>query len=179
MGTPRAQADAARVPLADGSVDVVVWAFVLFLLPDAGAAVAEAARVLRPGGAVAAATWATQAGTRADVRIRELLDEAGAPPFPDVPRSDRVTDSPEAMTRLLADAGFHDVRTDTRPLAAQFDAEAVLELRLQAGVLRWRLDRLDPATRDGLLRRARTEVARMPAAELRDDSEVLLTVARR
>ena len=79
---PRAQSDAARLPLADASADVVVAAFVLFLLPDARRAVEEAERVLRPGGLLLAATWGTQAGTGADALIREELDAAGAPVFP-------------------------------------------------------------------------------------------------
>jgi SAM-dependent methyltransferase len=47
----------AALPLAPRSVDVLVLAFVPFMLPDAGAAVIEVARVLRPGGWLLAATW--------------------------------------------------------------------------------------------------------------------------
>ena len=45
-------AGAEKLPLADASVDVVVSTLVLCTVPDAGAAVAELARVLRPGGAL-------------------------------------------------------------------------------------------------------------------------------
>src|SRR5215212_1283260 len=42
--------DATRLPLEDGGADVVVFAEVLCSVPDQGAAVAQARRVLRPGG---------------------------------------------------------------------------------------------------------------------------------
>lgn len=42
--------DAARLPLADGEADAVVFCLVLCSVPDADAALAEARRVLRPGG---------------------------------------------------------------------------------------------------------------------------------
>ena len=45
-----AAADATRLPLADASVDVWCAAFVLRNVPDLDAALAEAQRVLRPGG---------------------------------------------------------------------------------------------------------------------------------
>ncbi|GAB3483084.1 class I SAM-dependent methyltransferase [Nocardiopsis coralliicola] len=52
--TPTAQADAQVLPFADGAFDIVCSAFGAFpFVPDASAAVAEAARVLRPGGRLA------------------------------------------------------------------------------------------------------------------------------
>lgn len=44
-------ADAVQLPLADGSVDLVTTIWLLHLIPDhADAVIAEAARILRPGG---------------------------------------------------------------------------------------------------------------------------------
>ena len=73
---PRVQADAAALPLRAASADVLVLAFVLFLLPDARPAVAEAARVLRPGGWLLIATWGTQLRTATDVVVSEGADGA-------------------------------------------------------------------------------------------------------
>ena len=51
---PLAQADATRLPLADGSFGAVLASHVLHLIPDWRAAVDEAVRVLRPGGVLLA-----------------------------------------------------------------------------------------------------------------------------
>jgi ubiquinone/menaquinone biosynthesis C-methylase UbiE len=52
-------ADAAALPFADRTFNVVTACFVLSHLPDYGAALAEAYRVLRPGGAIAVSNWLT------------------------------------------------------------------------------------------------------------------------
>ncbi|CAM3772016.1 class I SAM-dependent methyltransferase [Isoptericola cucumis] len=51
------RADAAALPLADASVDLVTCVTALHLLPDPHAALAEWARVLRPGGRAVTATF--------------------------------------------------------------------------------------------------------------------------
>jgi SAM-dependent methyltransferase len=50
------RADAARIPLADGSVDAATCYAALYLVNDARAVVAEIARVVRPGGRIALLT---------------------------------------------------------------------------------------------------------------------------
>lgn len=49
-GIDGVQGDACRLPIRDGSVDAVTIVDALHHFPDATAAIAEAARVLRPGG---------------------------------------------------------------------------------------------------------------------------------
>jgi ubiquinone/menaquinone biosynthesis C-methylase UbiE len=73
-GWPLLQADAARLPLADRSVDLVVTRGVLHHLPDVPAALAEWRRVLRTGGAVVLAAEPTPALERhAGPLVRLLL----------------------------------------------------------------------------------------------------------
>jgi ubiquinone/menaquinone biosynthesis C-methylase UbiE len=51
------QADACDLPFDDGAFDRALALLVLHFVPDAGKAVAEMRRVVRPGGIVAAAVW--------------------------------------------------------------------------------------------------------------------------
>jgi SAM-dependent methyltransferase len=54
--------DAQNLPFADGSFDVAAMALVISFLPDPGRAAMEMARVVRPGGWVAAYMWDTLGG---------------------------------------------------------------------------------------------------------------------
>ncbi len=51
------QADACALPFGDGTFDRALALLVLHFVPDAGKAVAEMRRVVRPGGVVAAVVW--------------------------------------------------------------------------------------------------------------------------
>ncbi len=51
------EGDAGAIPIASGSIDLVLSSFVLQLVPDRAAALREMLRVLRPGGHLAAVTW--------------------------------------------------------------------------------------------------------------------------
>ena len=50
-------ADAAELPLADRSADVVTSSFMIQLVPDRAAVLSEVLRVLRPGATFAGVTW--------------------------------------------------------------------------------------------------------------------------
>lgn len=89
------RADAQRLPLRDGTVDAVVSIAVLQLIPDPAAALAEMARVLRPGGRLA--VMVPTAGRAA--RLWQMLPNIGAHAFGD----DEIGD-------ILEDNGFASVR---------------------------------------------------------------------
>ncbi|MEE6179855.1 class I SAM-dependent methyltransferase [Mycobacterium sp. 050134] len=89
------RADAQRLPLRDDTVDAVVSTAVLQLIPHPAAALAEMARVLRPGRRLA--IMVPTAGSLA--RIWQKLPNAGAHVFGD----DEIGD-------ILEDNGFTSVR---------------------------------------------------------------------
>ncbi|MGO8767389.1 MAG: class I SAM-dependent methyltransferase [Mycobacterium sp.] len=89
------KADAQRLPLRDDTVDAVVSTAVLQLVPNPTAALAEMARVLRPGGRLA--IMVPTAGSLA--RFWQKLPNVGAHAFGD----DEIGD-------VLEDNGFASVR---------------------------------------------------------------------
>ena len=101
-----AAADARRLPVADARVDVAVSGLVLNFVPDPAAAVAEMARVTRPGGRVAAYVW-DYAG-RMEL-IRRFWDAAVAldPAAGELDEGRRFgLCRPEPLARLFRDAGL-------------------------------------------------------------------------
>lgn len=92
------RADAQRLPLRDETVDAVVSIGALQLVPDPAAALAQMARVLRPGGRLA--VLVPTAGRAA--RFWRRLPGAGAYIFAE----DEIGD-------ILEDGGFAGVRTKT------------------------------------------------------------------
>jgi len=74
---PRAVADIRALPLAAGSVDDSIAAFVLNHLTDPGAGLAELSHVTRPGGAILAAVFSTGSRSQARDRIDALALAAG------------------------------------------------------------------------------------------------------
>jgi len=57
LGVAGVSGDGQRLPLRDGSVDVLFYGYALEELPDPHVAVSEAARVLRPGGQLVLFLW--------------------------------------------------------------------------------------------------------------------------
>ena len=104
-----AAADARRLPVADARVDAAVSGLVLNFVPDPAAAVAEMARVTRPGGRVAAYVW-DYAG-RMEL-IRRFWDAAVAldPAAGELDEGRRFgLCRPEPLARLFRDAGLVEV----------------------------------------------------------------------
>jgi ubiquinone/menaquinone biosynthesis C-methylase UbiE len=96
---------AERLPVADHSVDAVVFCMVLCSLPDVGAALAEARRVLKPGGQLRFLEH-VRADTPGLARVQDVLDATIWPRLIGGCHTGRDT---EAAIRR---AGFHIDRLD-------------------------------------------------------------------
>jgi SAM-dependent methyltransferase len=104
------QADAAALPFADGSFDAVVAAFLMPHVSDLPAVCAELARVVRPGGRLALATWDPEPESFTRF-LFESIAESGAVPPPSLPPGPpffQYAGSSEFMA-LFTGAGLSDV----------------------------------------------------------------------
>jgi ubiquinone/menaquinone biosynthesis C-methylase UbiE len=109
---PLAVMDTNRLALTDESFDVVTFSFSLFHLPDPATGLGQAARVLRPGGAVGVVTHDAshpRDPAPATTLVESLLARFGPDVRPIPPFVEAVT---EASARELLEAGgFVSVRT--------------------------------------------------------------------
>jgi ubiquinone/menaquinone biosynthesis C-methylase UbiE len=169
----RAVMDAGQMALRDDSVDVAVMPFMLFFLPDPPRGLAEARRVLRPGGGLGVATWEAEANDfRADGVWDDLLDEHGAASA--APSKVDLMDTPGKLAGLLDDAGFRDIRTaiDREPVPLRLDE--FLEVRTRIGRSRLRFESLGPEVRTEVLDRARERLAGLPPEDFTDPQVAVL-----
>ncbi|MGC4944385.1 class I SAM-dependent methyltransferase [Kribbella sp. DT2] len=111
------RADAERLPFADASFDLVIANHMLYHLDDPSVALAEFARVLRPGGRLVAALNGRE-------HLAELLDLGPAVGRPDLLRgmvlNDLVTETAEALVaEHFTDVAVEDFPDDLRVPTAE------------------------------------------------------------
>jgi SAM-dependent methyltransferase len=156
--------DAASIPVADASVDVVLSVFAVIFAPDPPGAAAELARVVAPGGRIALSAWIpggaiSEMNGVAAASVQEAL---GTPPRPQPFPWHEL----DAVSALLSPHGFHvtmdehrlafsassardylDEESRSHPLAVA--GMAVLEPRGEADAVRQRmLEILEHANED-------------------------------
>jgi SAM-dependent methyltransferase len=175
-GVPAVLADALALPIADGVTDAVILAYVLFHLADPSLAIAEAARVLRPGGRVGTITWAWERGSRAAALWDQILADAGVPAAPPR-RVDAGLDQPDAVDGLLRSAGLRPDRIWHERLHRQWDRASYWELASGWGANRLRLSRVDSAARADILARVQGGLSRLTPRDFLWEGAVICAVA--
>lgn len=113
--------DAMALPFPDDTFDAAVMPLVIFFVPNPATGVSEMARVVRPGGNVAAYAWDMEGGGFPYEALHDEMRGRGVevptPPSPDASRID-------AMRDLWAGAGLDSVETreiNVRRTFADFD----------------------------------------------------------
>ena len=157
--------EADRLPVVDGSVDVVISNGVFNLCPDKPRVLAEVFRVLRPGGRLLMADILLDDGVTAEqverqgdvVRLNRRCGMGAVAP-PDVDRS-RVCRSRVPRLDGLLHFDLHQGRFDHRPETGRGDEPGTLR---DAG-RRGRMKASSPAT-PGLNRPVRSDLPRMGTA---------------
>jgi len=167
--------DAQSLALRSGVTDVATLIFMLFHLPDPGAALREVRRILRRGGDVGIATWGRS--DRVDLPVwTEELDACGASTDPRDPgvMQQALMDTPERLGQLLSRAGFVESRIWSRTFEHRWSLDAAMAVQETCGMAARRLVSLDADARAACESRVRARLAKM---DLRDRSEVLFAVA--
>lgn len=106
--------DARALPFPADRFDAAVMALVIFFVPDPAKGVAEMARVVRPGGVVAAYAWDVMNGGSPLDPIRAEMQALGLA-SPNPPAS--AASEAEALRDLWTGAGLENV--ETRKIAVQ------------------------------------------------------------
>jgi SAM-dependent methyltransferase len=144
--------DATRLDLEADSVDAVVCRFGYMLTDDPAAALAEARRVLRPGGRVALAVWGPAERNPWLAEAGRILVRRGhlPQPAPDEPGAFAMADA--AATRALIEAaGFAAERMEEVPVRLTFaDLDDYLRWASEASGSGLVIRRLPEAERESL-----------------------------
>lgn len=158
---------AERIPLEDGSVDAVISSFVLQLVPSRARALAEARRVLAPGGTLAFVTWrATDTPVFGpDEVFYDVLDELGVPD--ELEAEEARSGDPVSAAAAVAQvrrAGFRDVVGHEELLVHRYDPAAYPRFLEEYGE-RETFDGLEPAAAEAVRTLATERLAALARRE--------------
>ncbi len=173
----RVLADAARLPFAGGSYDVVVMAFMLFHLQQPETALRDVRRVLRANGAVGLTTWGKVAITPALEVWNNELDRHGAPPASPFIARHELMDTPNKLRTLLGNTGYRQVWAGVIPWSHRPSPADFIQRHAALGTTGRRLAAMEPAMRTAFLHRARSRLEKLAAEDFFDESEVIAATA--
>lgn len=164
--------DAERVDLPDGSVDGVLCRFAYMLMDNPVAALAEARRVLRPGGRLSFAVWgAARRNPWASTLGRVLLERGHVEPTgPDEPGMFALAE-PDRVGEVVRAAGFDSHVVEEVPLRSRYaDVDDFLGVLMDlAAITSQIIAALPEAERDDI----RSEVASR-IEQFRDGDELVV-----
>jgi SAM-dependent methyltransferase len=178
---PLAAMDLAQLGIRESVADAALLAFVLFLLPDPAAALAEVRRVLRPGGVMGCTSWGQGYELPGTAIWTRELDRHGAGPDlkPDAAKRDTLMDTTDKLGSLLEAAGLTVSRIWIERPERRWTWPELLELTSRYGATSRRLATLDHAKRGECLARVGAALAALSAEELVYRPEMLLAIAKR
>lgn len=169
----RVVCDAACLPFREAAFDAALMAFAIFFVADPGAALAEACRVLRPGGAFALTSWNGEPEFPAHTA---WLDETRALGVSAAPWPAEAIE-PDRLAGALARVGFTEVQLWLARFDHRHEPENFLELRMS--LARPWLERIPSEARAAFLARVRARLAAIPPDGFVDPSEIIYATARR
>jgi SAM-dependent methyltransferase len=149
--------NAMSLPFADNTFDAATMALVIFFVPEPAKGVAEMARVVRPGGTVAAYAWDILGGGFPQELLRQELRTMGIeslnPPSVEASRID-------AMRDLWSGAGLEAVETREIEVQRTFAGfEELWEITLLGSSVAPTIAAMSPADVDRLKRQLRARVS--------------------
>jgi SAM-dependent methyltransferase len=150
--------DAMALPFADNRFDAASMALVIFFVPDPATGVGEMARVVRPGGTIAAYAWDVLGGGFPFAPIQAELRASGIAPLrPPSADASRI----EALRTLWTAAGLEAVETREITVQRTFsDFDDFWSRSTTGGSIRPALAAMTPGDAARLKERVR---ARLPA----------------
>jgi SAM-dependent methyltransferase len=145
-------ARAEALPFADESFDAVVSQFGLMFFEDRPAALGEMMRVLRPGGTLAVAVWASVEQSPGYAALLRLLQRLFGDDVAAALRAPFVLGDRDALLAIFSEAGISSADVSTPRGTARFPS---IEAWMHTDIRGWTLaDRLSDAQFDRLLREA-------------------------
>jgi ubiquinone/menaquinone biosynthesis C-methylase UbiE len=174
-------ADAAEMPLEEAGLDAVACSFMLQLVADRAAVLAEVRRVLRPGGTFSFVTWlAEDLVLPADAAYHEILGDIDDDDAEDGFRTPRSGDyhSLDQARAELADAGFEAVEVWSDELRYTWTAQSYLDFKTGYDDHE-RIDSLDEPRRAELYGALLERLATLPPEAFEVRGPLVAATARR
>ena len=159
------EASAESLPFPDRSFDAVVSQFGLMFFADRDGALREMWRVLRPGGRLAVAVWASLEETPAYAIEVDLIERLGGRDAADAIRAPFVLGDRDRLAELLLEAGIPDAIVTTVPGTGRFGSVRTM---LEADLRGWLPIvgiRLEEAVIAAIVGAGEVELARFVAAD--------------